>query len=263
MSDDADGRIVERSRSRCGMKRMVSARRLPPLLLALLVVCVTGCGSSRITGDSRDAVAAVESRMRGMFNDLERGRYTAACEAFTIRSRYGLAIASALDGHQSDSPCSDVFVVAGALGHLGFSAAGHALLGGASKAGLVKVVNLPGREINELFSGIGSTAVSPVVGELQIEGGKARYRGFVVAVYEAGRWLLEAGRPSKTTYAEVKEVPERRCDRSSESSKSYHRLCHLMQAVLVGEVLSGTEHREFNRLLPHLYESPSRATFSG
>lgn len=243
-------------------RMMASTARLPALLLAMWAMCAAGCGASRSTSHAgRSGAAAVAGRLREMFSDLERSRYTEACEAFTIRSRYGLAIASALNGRESDGPCADVFATAGALEHLGFAAVGRALRGNAVKAGLAKAVELPSAEVHRLYDGLGSTAVSPVVGLLQITGNEARYEGSVVARYEGAGWLLEAVR-AKTTFAEEKQLIQRRCRRPSASSGRYQRLCQLMEAVMRGKVLSGGQNREFDRLLPVLFASPSRAAFS-
>jgi hypothetical protein len=214
-----------------------------------------GCGSSRaVNGTNRVAVAEVGSTMRQMLSDLERGSYTAACEAFTLKSRYGMAITPGLDGHESGSSCSDVFIIAGTLDNLGFSAVGHTLRREAGRAGLTKDVELPGREVHKLLRGIGATPVSVVVDNLEIEGSTARYRGTVVARYEGGRWLLEAIGWTKATYAQDREGVERKCDRSV--TKGDQMLCHLLRAVLAGRVLSGARHRELNHLLPLLFRPP-------
>lgn len=238
-----------------GMNRVVTTRRFLGWLVVLVVACAAGCGASGDkSGTSRVAMAAIESRMRQMLTDLEQGSYTAACETFTLESRYGMAITPGLDGRESDSSCSDVFIVAGALDNLGFSTVGHTLRREAGRAGLTKVVDLPGREVHKLLRGVGTTPTLPVGDNLEFEGGTARYRGTVVARYEDGGWRLEALGRVKTTYAQDREDVERTCGRSMTSE--YRRLCHLLRAVLAGSVLGGARHRELNHLLPLLFRLP-------
>jgi hypothetical protein len=234
---------------RVGVSSVVASRGLLGGLMVLVVACAAGCGSSDAkSGTTRVAVAAVGSRMRQMLSDLEAGNYTATCEAFTLKSRYGMAIAPAFDGHESDSSCSDVFIMAGTMKNLGFGTFGHALVREAGKAGLTKVVDLPAREIHKLLRGIGTLVITPVVDNLEIKGNTARYRGTVVARYEDGHWLLEAAGGVKTTYTQDREDLERQCGVAL--TKQEMRLCHLLRDVLAGRVFSGAIHRELNHLLP-------------
>jgi hypothetical protein len=241
-----------------GVRRWAPARLLRYVAVAVAVAVAVGaggCGSSSVmNGTNRTTVAEIESRMRGMLSDLEQERYTAACETFTLKSRYGMAITPGLDDHESDSSCSDVFIIAGALDNLGFSAAGHMLRREASRAGLTKDVELPGREVHKLLRGISATSVPAVANNLEIGGSTARYGGIVVARDEGGRWLLEAIGQTKTTYAQDREDVERKCARSV--TREYQRLCDLLRAVLAGRVLSGVRHRELNHLLPLWFRQP-------
>lgn len=209
-----------------------------------------GCGSSGAVS----GVAQVGREMRQMLSDLEQGSYTAACEAFTLKSRYGMAVTAGVDGHESNSSCSDVFIVAGTLDNLGFGLAGQTLRRNAVRAGLANNVNLPDGEVHKLLRGIGTTPISTVVNNVEIDGSTALYRGTVVARREGSRWLLEALGRTKTSYIQDREGVERKCGRSM--TKEYQRLCDLLGAVLAGRVLSGAPHRELNRLLPLLFKQP-------
>jgi hypothetical protein len=219
---------------------------------------VAGCGSSSgANGTNSAAVAAIGRGVRHMLTNLERGDYTVACEAFTLRSRYGMAVAAGMDGHESDSSCSNVFIVAGALDNLGLVKVGHALKRDAATVGLIKDIELPEGEIHKLLHGIGRTNVFSFVDNMEIKGSTARYRGTVVARREGRSWFLEALGPTKTSYIQDREDVERKCVRLG--TKEYQRLCRLLKAVVNGSVLSDTRHRELDHLLPLLFRQPKLA----
>lgn len=225
-------------------------------LWLLLAAGVTGCGTTdgRAIGVSK---AAVEGRLKMMLSDLEDGRYQAACESFSLRSEVGMTIASALDGHESSSSCSDVFVVGGALRHLGLSRLAQTLQHEADQARLTKIIDLPTQAVHMLYSGIIHTRLTPVIENLKIEDGTARYQDRTIALTEDGRWVLEVVQARVTTTELASEV-SRECSQPSTLRFLGARLCSLMHAVFAGKVLNGAEHREFIQLFPRAAELPSR-----
>lgn len=223
------------------------------LLTAL--TAISGCGSSgSTTAADRTANLAIEKKLAQLFVGLERGRYTTACETFTVRSRVSMALASAFDRRETDSSCSDVFVVATKVGNLGLNDVGDVLRANALKMGLGDVVDLPTKDIRKLYADIGSTTLSSVISRVVVEGDKGLYKGHVIAVRERGQWLLEAVR-AKTTNSELGQLLDRQCTRHP--TQRYSRLCTRIKPVLAGKVLSGPAHREVDRLLYLIVELPN------
>jgi hypothetical protein len=205
----------------------------------LLAGGLTGCGTMASRG-SGASEAAVEHTMKAMLEDLEQGRYRAACESFSLRSRVGMAIASAQDGHESSSPCSDMFVVGGALSRLGLNGLAQKLQREADKAGMNAMVDLPIASVQMLYRGIED----------------ARYGKQVIAVREGSRWVLEVV-SAEVTARELATEMASACSRPRAVRFVGRKLCSLMQSVLDGRVLEGAEHREFVRLFPRMAEWPS------
>ncbi len=239
-------------------------------LCLLFAVGVGGCGcgsSGVVTGTrGRADVAAVRGTMRQMFTDIERGSYTAACETFTLRSRYVMELASEvafqLNGGESSSgsACSDVYVVAEALEKLRLSVLGHRLERDAERDGLTQLVELTDGKLQALFRGLGSATLSPSVNDLEIVGNTARYRERVLARREGGRWLLEVAARAKVTSVEEKEFATGNCDQLP--GRRYLKFCRLKRAFYAGKLFSGDRPR-LDREIPSEFTKRSRHTHGG
>jgi hypothetical protein len=238
-------------------------RRLTISLLCVALVggAAAGLGACGSTKDNSDVRVAVEQNVRAMLGALEQGRYVAACETFTVRSRFALALASASDRHEAGSPCADVFVMAGALKHLGLQQAGARLRAAAGRAGLTPVLDLSPRAVHQLYRGMAATDISSIGARLTVDQDTALLDGKAVAVYQDGRWQLEVDDVKPLSSVNEDAVLHSSCETTTEPK--YGRLCQLLKASKAGVVLTGRQHREFRKLFPLLLRGSNSPILPG
>jgi hypothetical protein len=242
----------------CDRVRQEFCRRLSAagwVLSVLLALAIAGCGTSASKVMHSKTEMMIGATIRQMLTDLERGSYGNACRVFTVRTRVGMTIAAVLDGHESYSTCSDVFIMAHVLDQVGLANAGARLKREAEEAGLEKAIDLPNGEVRRLYHGIAARMAAPE--RVMVMSDTAWYQGKAIARDENGHWRLEAMR-TDTSVNELRSGVEEECARPASRKYLGARLCSLIGPVANGDIFVGAQHAEVDKLLSRVFTLPSR-----